>query len=102
MVKEVEKAEFLELVNKGKVLVDFFSSTCGPCKMLSFVLADVDKVCGEDTTILKVDFDKNQDLVEQYGVTGYPTLILLRDGVEEKRVSGLQQKPVIVKMIQEG
>lgn len=102
MVKEVEKAEFLNLVNKGKVLVDFFSSTCGPCKMLSFVLADVDKVCGEDTTILKVDFDKNQDLVEQYGVTGYPTLILMRDGVEKKRVSGLQQKPAIVKMIQEG
>lgn len=102
MLKEVEKAEFLELVNKGRVLVDFFSSTCGPCKMLSFVLADVDKVCGEDTTILKVDFDKNQDLVEQYGVTGYPTLILLRDGVEKKRVSGLQQKPAIVKMIQEG
>lgn len=102
MVKEVEKVEFEQLVNQGRVLVDFFSSTCGPCKMLSFVLNDVDKTCGDKATILKVDFDKNQDLVEQYGVSGYPTLILLQDGVELKRVSGLQQKPVIIKMIEEG
>jgi thioredoxin 1 len=101
MVKEVEKTEFEQLVNQGRVLVDFFSSTCGPCKMLSFVLNDVDKTCGDKVTILKVDFDKNHDLVEQYGVTGYPTLILLQDGVELKRVSGLQQKPMIIKMIEE-
>ena len=101
MVKEVEKAEFEQLVNQGRVLVDFFSSTCGPCKMLSFVLNDVDKTCGDKVSILKVDFDKNQDLVDQYGVTGYPTLILLQDGVELKRVSGLQQKPLIIKMIEE-
>ena len=101
MVKEVEKVEFEQLVNQGRVLVDFFSSTCGPCKMLSFVLNDVDKTCGDKATILKVDFDKNQDLVEQYGVSGYPTLILLQDGVELKRMSGLKQKPVIIMMIEE-
>lgn len=101
MVKEVQKEEFEQLVGQGLVLVDFFSSTCGPCKMLSFVLNDVDRTCGDKATILKVDFDKNQDLVEQYGVSGYPTLILLRDGVELKRVSGLQQKPFIIKMIEE-
>lgn len=101
MVKEVEKAEFEQLVNQGRVLVDFFSSTCGPCKMLSFVLNDVDKTCGDKVTILKVDFDKNKDLVEQYNVTGYPTLILLQDGQEHKRMSGLQQKPLIIKMIEE-
>ena len=101
MVKEVQKEEFEQLVNQGLVLVDFFSSTCGPCKMLSFVLNDVDRTCGGKATILKVDFDKNQDLVGQYGVSGYPTLILMRDGTELKRVSGLQQKPFIIKMIEE-
>ena len=47
MLKEVTEKEFRELVNQGLVLADFFSSTCGPCKMLSFVLADVDKTCGD-------------------------------------------------------
>lgn len=101
MVKEVTAAEFKELVNEGLVLADFFSATCGPCKMLSFVLNDVDKTFGDELKILKVDFDLNKDLTAEYGVTGYPTLILMKDGVELKRVSGLQQKPVIVKMIEE-
>ena len=101
MIREVTEEEFRQSVNEGLVLADFFSSTCGPCKMLSFVLADVDKTCGEKVTILKVDFDKNKSLVEEYGVSGYPTLILMKDGVELKRMTGLQQKPVIIKMIEE-
>lgn len=101
MLKEITAAEFDELALKGVVLVDFFSTTCGPCKMLSFVLNDVEKVLGEKVTILKVDFDKNKDLTEKYGVKGYPTLIVLKDGAEVKRMQGLQQKPAIIKALEE-
>ena len=61
MIKEVNSAEFKELAGQGLVLADFFSTTCGPCKMLSFVLKDVEKEFGDDLTILKVDFDQNKD-----------------------------------------
>ena len=101
MIKEVNSAEFKELAGKGLVLADFFSTTCGPCKMLSFVLKDVEKEFGDDLTILKVDFDQNKELTAEYGVTGYPTLILLKEGEEVGRLQGLQQKPVIVKLVQE-
>lgn len=101
MLKEVESTEFNELVGNGLVLVDFFSITCGPCKMLAFVLNDVEKALGDKVTILKLDFDKNKELVDQYEVKGYPTLILLKDGQEVKRMQGLQQKPAIIKMIEE-
>ncbi|KXU42430.1 MAG: thioredoxin fold domain-containing protein [Coprobacillus cateniformis] len=101
MLKEVESTEFNELVGNGLVLVDFFSTTCGPCKMLAFVLNDVEKALGDKVTILKLDFDKNKELVDQYEVKGYPTLILLKDGQEVKRMQGLQQKPAIIKMIEE-
>ena len=47
MLKEVESTEFNELVGNGLVLVDFFSTTCGPCKMLAFVLNDVEKALGD-------------------------------------------------------
>ena len=80
MLKEVNSEEFKELAGKGLVLADFFSTTCGPCKMLGFVLKDVEKEFGDDLTILKVDFDQNKDLTAEYGVTGYPTLVLLKDG----------------------
>ena len=99
--KEVNSAEFKELADKGLVLADFFSTTCGPCKMLGFVLKDVEKEFGDDLTILKVDFDQNKELTAEYGVAGYPTLILLKDGAEVKRLQGLQQKPVIVNMVKE-
>ena len=101
MLKEVESAEFNELAESGLVLVDFFSTTCGPCKMLAFVLNEVEKAVGDKVKILKVDFDKNSDLTEKYEVKGYPTLILLKDGAEVKRMQGLQQKPAIIKMIEE-
>ncbi|MDD3251401.1 MAG: thioredoxin domain-containing protein [Lachnospiraceae bacterium] len=99
MMKQVEAAEFKELAGKGLVMGEFFSTTCGPCKMLAFVLKDVQKEIGEDLTILQVDFDKNKELTAEYGVTGYPTMVLLKDGQEVGRMQGLQQKPAIVKMI---
>ena len=101
MLKEVETLEFNELSAEGVVVADFFSTTCGPCKMLSFVLNDVEKALGDKVKILKVDFDKNKDLTEKYEVKGYPTLIFLKDGVEVKRMTGLQQKPAIIKAIEE-
>ena len=101
MIKEVNSAEFKELAGQGLVLADFFSTTCGPCKMLSFVLNDVEKEFGDDLTILKVDFDQNKYLTAEYGVTGYPTLVLLKDGAEVGRLQGLQQKPVIIKLVKD-
>ena len=101
MLKEVMEEEFRQSSKEGLVLADFYSTTCGPCKMLAFVLADVDKACGDKVKIMKLDFDKNRDLAEEYENTGYPTLVLLKDGKEVKRMTGLQQKPAIVKMIEE-
>ena len=101
MLKEVQTAEFNELFDKGVVLADFFSATCGPCKMLSFVLNDVEKTLGDQVTILKVNFDLNKDLTEKLEVKGYPTIILFKDGVEVKRLAGLQQKPALIKALQE-
>ncbi len=101
MLKEVNSAEFKELCGTGLVLADFFSTTCGPCKMLGFVLKDVEKEFGDGLKILKVDFDQNKELTAEYGVAGYPTLILLKDGAEVGRMQGLQQKPAIVKLVKE-
>ena len=101
MLKEVNSQEFNELAKEGVILVDFYSKTCGPCKMLAFVLNDVEKALGDKVKILKVDFDANKDLTEAYKVVGYPTIIVLKDGEEVKRLQGLQQKPLIIKTLEE-
>lgn len=101
MLKEMVREEFEQDIAEGSVLLDFYSKTCGPCKMLAFVLQDVEKQFGDDIKIIKIDFEENPDLIEKYNVEGYPTLIMFKDGVELSRKAGLQQKPVIIKMIEE-
>lgn len=101
MIKELVKEEFDQDLAVGSVLVDFYSKTCGPCKMLAFILEDIQKEFGEDVEIIKVDFEETPDLVERFNVEGYPTLIMFKDGEEVSRKAGLQQKPVIQNMIKE-
>ena len=100
MYKEIESTEFEALALEGVVVLDFFSTTCGPCKMLSFVLGDVEKALGDKVKLLKLDFNKNEELKAKYDVKGFPTLIFMKDGVEVKRMTGLQQKPAIIKQLE--
>lgn len=99
IVREVNGADLDQLISQGKVLADFYSKVCGPCKMLSFVLNDVAKNV-EGIEIVKLDFDENKNTVKKYGVSGYPTLILFNNGQEVERLKGLQQKPIIQRMIE--
>ncbi|WP_243342662.1 thioredoxin family protein [Anaerococcus sp. AGMB09787] len=100
MIREYEGGDFKDLIAEGVSLVDFYSKTCGPCKMLSFVLNDISKN-NEGLNIVKVDFEANPDLIKEYNVEGYPTIVLFKDGQEVNRRGGLQQKPVIENMIKE-
>ena len=80
MLKHIkDSAEFNNETAKGKVLVDFFATWCGPCKMLSPIL---EKVASEheDLTVLKVDVDEVGDVASKYGIRSIPTLILFEDG----------------------
>jgi len=98
-VREINGADLDQLISEGKVLADFYSKVCGPCKMLSFVLNDVAKNV-DGVEIVKLDFDENKDAIEKYSVSGYPTLIFFNNGQEVERLKGLQQKPIIQRMIE--
>ncbi len=97
-IREISQKELDEAIKEGKVLVEFYSKSCGPCKMLSFVLKDVAKEV-EGVEILTLDFDENKEAVEKYKVSGYPTMIVFNNGEEVTRLKGLQQKPKIVEML---
>lgn len=101
MIKESVREEFDQDLENGTTLVDFYSKTCGPCKMLAVILKSVDKTIPEGAKIVKVSFEENPDLVEKYDVAGYPTLIAFKEGQEVSRKAGIQQQPVIEKMIKE-
>lgn len=75
-------AEFdTQIANNSKVIIDFFATWCGPCKMLSPVL---EKIADEnpDITILKVDVDKLSELAVKYAVYSIPQMNFFKDGKE--------------------
>lgn len=83
---------FDQEIETGPVLVDFYSKNCGSCKMLDFILQDLDQAYEGEIPILKVDFEANPELVDRHQVEGYPTVIAFKDGVEQDRRAGLVQK----------
>ncbi len=81
-----------EVINSEKtVLVDFYATWCGPCKMMSPILENI----AEENThvkVVKVDIDKNQDLAMQYNVMSIPTMIIFKNGEATKTFVGVTDK----------
>ena len=99
MIKEITQNEFEGMDKSRPMLLEFYSKNCGPCKMLSFVLKEIDKMM-PDFLICQIDFDTNMELKERLGVAGFPTMIFFKNGMEAERMEGLKQKPAIVKAIE--
>jgi thioredoxin 1 len=95
-------SNFENIIKSEKpVLVDFFATWCGPCKVLSPILKEVKDDLGDRISIIKIDVDKNQQISTQYQVRGVPTMILFQNGKQLWRQSGVVQKGDIIKIILE-
>ena len=90
MVKYIKENNLEKEIENKKVLVDFFATWCGPCKMLGFVLEKFENKT--DLPILKVDVDENDKLASEYKIFSVPTLILFENGKEIKRISGFMSE----------
>lgn len=99
MIQEITTEQYDAMDKSAPMLVEFYSKTCGPCKMLAFVLKDIDKM-NPDFKIYTIDFDENKELKERLDVKGFPTMLFMKDGSEVNRLSGLKQKPAIIKEIE--
>ena len=98
MVKEILSDEFKTVINEGKVVVDFFATWCGPCKMLSPVMDEISNELS-DINFYKVDVDKNEDIAREYGIMSIPTIIIFENGKVVNTLVGLRNKTELKEVI---
>ncbi len=87
------------LASNKTILVDFYATWCGPCKMLSPVLEEIRQEVSEDIVIGKIDVDENFDIARSYGIMSVPTLLVFKKGEESLRSIGLKPKQAILDML---
>ena len=91
-MKYLEKTDnFKELIQKEKVLVDFYADWCGPCQMLTPVLEELSKY-HEELEIIKINTDNFMELAQEYGIMSIPALKLFSKGEIVKEKVGFMTK----------
>ena len=88
-ILELTEANFNDAIASGVILVDFWATWCGPCRMQGAVLDKLAPELGDKARIGKVNVDDNQALAVQFRVQSIPALFLFKDGEVVKEFNGL-------------
>jgi thioredoxin 1 len=92
-------ANFADEIKEGVVLVDFFATWCGPCKMLAPIIEELAEEYEGKVKLGKLDVDENPETAGKFGVQSIPTVIIFKDGEEADKMMGFQSKEVLKERI---
>ena len=102
MAKAITDATFESETKEGLVLVDFWATWCGPCRMQAPILEKLSEELSEDELkILKIDVDENPETARAFGIMSIPTLLFKKDGQVVKQVAGVHTAAQIKDIVAE-
>ena len=101
MVHEITAANFdtLVLQNEKPVLVDFWASWCGPCKMMGPVVDNLADEMADKLVVGKINVDEQPALAQKFGVMSIPTLALFQNGKLQKTALGFMPKQKLLEVL---
>ena len=97
----ITSQEFEEKVLKSElpVLVDFFATWCGPCKMMSPIVEEIEKELEGKANVYKIDTDEATDLAMKYNIMSIPTFIVFKNGEVAQTAVGMRNKQELIDML---
>lgn len=98
-MKIIEEKDFEDEVKSGIVIVDFFATWCGPCRVMGQILERMEEDL-KDVKILKVDVDECEKLSRQFGVLSIPTIVFFKDGNMVRKNVGIMSEEEVAEEIE--
>lgn len=101
MSEVISSADFQSKVLEADkpVLVDFFATWCGPCRMVAPVLDEIAEEVADKALVYKVDIDQSPDVASRYGVSSVPTLMVFENGQVKTQTVGAQPKQNLLALL---
>ena len=95
----ITKDNFNEIISENeKVLIDFYATWCGPCKMIAPTIEALDKELS-DVCVCKADVDEVTDLAIRFGIEYIPTIVYIKNGETQAKLTGLKSKEDILNIL---
>lgn len=88
------------LLSEQPVLIDFWASWCGPCRMVGPIIEQIANEYEGKVTVGKVNVDEEPELAQKFGVMSIPTIVLIQNGKVAKQVVGVRTKAELEAMLQ--
>lgn len=101
MIHIESKNQFDETIVEGITLVDFYATWCGPCRMISPFIEEIDEEYNGKIKVAKVDVDECGEVAARYGINAIPALLIFKDNELAKTNVGFIPKEDIAKLIEE-
>ncbi|WP_409022776.1 thioredoxin [Dellaglioa sp. P0083] len=99
MVQAITDKEFEKVTDSGVTLTDFWATWCGPCRMQSPAIEDLEQEMGDKVKFSKMDIDQNPATAQSFGIMSIPTLMIKKDGEVVDTIVGYHSKDQVKEVL---